>query len=128
PTARRVADNCHILCANSVNELAQHPPSGWHHVLRSPTRSQRIDGNDAVRIRLLDQIANQPPVATNNLVNIGAAVQEDCVMSSATTSGGLHVIYRPAFVDPQINLNVVPQSDGTMTRRPSRQPSTRLRH
>jgi hypothetical protein len=47
-------------------------------------------------------------VGTNDLVNIGAAVQEDYVMSSAAISGGLNVIYRPALGESQINFNVAP--------------------
>jgi hypothetical protein len=47
-------------------------------------------------------------MTTNNLVNIDSAVQEDYVLSSATTSDGLDVIHRPAFGETQINLNVAP--------------------
>src|SRR5262245_18973221 len=47
-------------------------------------------------------------------------------MSSATSSGGLDVIYRPAFGETQINLNVAPQPDGTMGRWSQRQPLSPL--
>jgi hypothetical protein len=53
-------------------------------------------------------VTDKPPVAANNLVNVGAAVQEDYMMSSAMTSDRLDVIYGPAFGETQVNLNVAP--------------------
>src|SRR5262245_31586926 len=108
PSARRVADHGHSLCANRLNEPPQPPPNRRLHVFRNPTRSQPIEWDDAVRIRLLYQLTTKPPMATNNLVKIGAAVQEDHVMSSTTVSGGLDVVYRPALRETQINIDVAP--------------------
>jgi hypothetical protein len=61
-----------------------------------------------VRVRLVYQITYKSPVATDNLVNIAAAVQEDYMMSNATTSSRFDVIYRSAFGEAQINFNVAP--------------------
>jgi hypothetical protein len=57
-------------------------------------------------MRLVYQVRNKTPVTTNDLVNIAAAVKEDYMMSNASTSGRFDVIYRPAFGETQINLNV----------------------
>jgi hypothetical protein len=106
--ARRIANDDHIPCASIVNEVAHYPPSGRHHLLRSPARSQRIDRDDTMRIRLLYQITDELPMAADNLVNVGAAMQEDYMMSGAYCFSGLDVIYRPTFGEAQINLYVAP--------------------
>ncbi|HZP06422.1 MAG TPA: hypothetical protein VFB43_16110 [Terracidiphilus sp.] len=47
-------------------------------------------------------------MGTNNLVNVGSAVQEDNVMSNSAASCGLEMIYRPALSETHFSLDVAP--------------------